>query len=285
MFTIDRDLRYVAADGPIVADMLRSANLTDLVGRRVADVVSAPNKDAILDTYSSALRGERRHLEIKRHEQFFDLDTVPIFDGEQITHALVFLYDVTARKRQLAQVQAMLHEIHHRVKNNLQMISSLLNLQARQSRNQEAQTALRDAQSRVRTIALLHESLYQSSDLGRIDMQEYVGKLLLTLQRAYGDARVRFVATVDRIFLPVDVAVPCGLIANELLTNALKHAFADESDATSNAVRVEMRQVGQSLTLSVADNGRGFSGEVDPTRDETMGLLSSGIWAASFKDR
>jgi two-component sensor histidine kinase len=118
----------------------------------------------------------------------------------------------------------------------------------------------------------LHENLYQSADLGRIDMRAYIDKLVSTLHRAYGDGRARFIAVVDRIFLPVDVAVPCGLIANELLTNALKHAFAEGSDGRSNAVRVEMRTSGDHLALSVADNGRGFPGDIDPTRDETMGL-------------
>jgi two-component sensor histidine kinase len=174
--------------------------------------------------------------------------------------------------RELATMQAMLQEIHHRVKNNLQMISSLLSLQSRQSPHEEARLAFQDAQSRVRSIALLHESLYQSDDLGRIDMQAYVNRLLDTLQHAYGQSRVRatFDVAIEGVFLPVDVAVPCGLIVNELVTNALKHAFR-VPDAASNEVRIAMRRVGESLAISVADNGVGFAG-IDPASKQTMGL-------------
>jgi two-component sensor histidine kinase len=175
---------------------------------------------------------------------------------------------------ELAQMQAMLLEIHHRVKNNLQMISSLLSLQSRQSPHEGARSAFQDAQSRVRSMALLHESLYQSTDLARIDMEEYVNKLLEMLQHAYGEAgstgRAHFQVAVEGIFLPVDLAVPCGLIVNELVTNALKHAFG-AGEPASNEVRIEMKQVGEKVTISVADNGVGFA-DVDPASKQTMGL-------------
>jgi PAS domain S-box-containing protein len=174
----------------------------------------------------------------------------------------------------LAEKTAMLQEIHHRVKNNLQMISSLLNLQARQIQDRDARAIFLDTQSRVRSIALLHESLYQSDDLGRVDMHQYVDKLVSTLWRMYGGAgpRARFMAEVDPIYLSVDVAVPCGLIVNELVTNSLKHAFVNTPDAAHNEIRIEMRRLAHELRISVADNGLGLASTVDPNTDETMGL-------------
>jgi diguanylate cyclase (GGDEF)-like protein len=106
VFMVDRDLRYVTADGPIVADMMRRAGLDGLVGRSVTDVVSTANGEVILDVYRSTLAGQHRHLEVTRGDRFYDLNLVPIFDGSVVSHALVFLYDVTDRKSELAALEA-----------------------------------------------------------------------------------------------------------------------------------------------------------------------------------
>lgn len=201
----------------------------------------------------------------------------------------------TLREREalLREKISLLQEVHHRVKNNLQMISSLLNLQARQIRDPEARAIFLESQGRVRSIALLHENLYQSEDLGRVDMQEYVDKLVATLRRSYGPtgSSAHFAISIERVYLPVDAAVPCGLIVNELVTNALKHAWGTVAPRTTTPpaslrptivdsrdgampkeVHIEMRRAGDELTLRVADNGLGFAATVDPSRDETMGL-------------
>jgi len=179
----------------------------------------------------------------------------------------------TLREREslLREKTSLLQEIHHRVKNNLQMISSLLNLQARQIKDTGTRSLFRESQGRVRSIALLHESLYQSDDVGRVDMQGYVDKLVATLTRTYRQS-ARVITEIDLVHLPADLAVPCGLIVNELVTNALKHAFPHARDLGYDEIRIEMRRVDEDLELAVSDNGSGFSGAVDPTRAETMGL-------------
>jgi two-component sensor histidine kinase len=178
------------------------------------------------------------------------------------------------REELLREKTSLLQEVHHRVKNNLQTISSLLNLKAMQIGDKETRAVFLESQGRVRSIALLHESLYQSDDLGSVDMQAYVDRLIGTLRRAYGQtgSKARFEVSMDHVYLPVDAAVPCGLIVNELVTNALKHAFVDARDATRNEIRIEMARAGDEVTLLVADNGAGFDAEIDPGRDETMGL-------------
>ena len=178
------------------------------------------------------------------------------------------------REGLLREKTSLLQEVHHRVKNNLQMISSLLNMQARQIRDETARASILESQGRVHSIALLHESLYQSADLGRIDMKDYVDKLVATLRRAHGGmgSHVRFLTEVDRIYLPVGAALPCGLIVNELVTNALKHAFPDTREVGQNDIHVEMRSVGGNLELVVGDNGAGFARAVDPGNAKTMGL-------------
>ena len=178
------------------------------------------------------------------------------------------------REALLREKTSLLQEVHHRVKNNLQMISSLLHLQARQVHDKGARAAFLETQGRVRSIALLHESLYQSDDLGRVDMREYVDKLVGTLKRTFGAgaAHPRITAGIDSVYLPVDAAVPCGLIVNELITNALKHAFVNPRAAAHNEIRIEMRRDDDDLVLQVADNGAGFAVAVDGSGDETMGL-------------
>ena len=179
-----------------------------------------------------------------------------------------------ARGAALDEKTAMLQEIHHRVKNNLQVVLSLLNLQARKIHDEGTKAVFVDAQGRIRAIALLHESLYQSSDLGRIDMQAYFAKVAATLERAYGGDRrpARITATVEGVSLPVDKAVPCGLIVNELITNALKHAFRTSRDPALNEIRVALHRQGGQMVLSVEDNGGGFPDEQDPGSDETLGV-------------
>ena len=178
------------------------------------------------------------------------------------------------REALLGEKTSLLKEVHHRVKNNLQMISSLLKIQARKIADSDARASFLDAQGRVRSIALLHDSLYQADDLGRIDVRAYTEKLVSTLQRAYGEAMgtTRFVTAVEPVYLPVDVAVPCGLILNELATNALKHGVGDVHGDARPEIRIEIRAMNDDLSLSVADSGPGFPRTVDPDNDESMGL-------------
>lgn len=185
----------------------------------------------------------------------------------------------------LQEKTSLLQEIHHRVKNNLQMISSLLNLQG-QSQQGGTRAMFLETQGRVRSIALLHEILYHSEDFGRVNMQEYVEKLLVTLKRTYDEvaSNVRFVTQVDGVHLSVDLAVPCGLILNELVTNALKHAFVDSPETGLREVRVEMKDADDYLTLTVEDNGRGFDARA-PSRDETMGLMLVRDLSAQLRGR
>jgi PAS domain S-box-containing protein len=196
--------------------------------------------------------------------------------------------DLSDRKREeddrataLADKTALLQEVHHRVKNNLQIIASLLNLQARQI-GEPGRAHLLEAQGRVRSIALLHESLYQSDDFGRVDMREYVERFVTTLRQTYRPCP-RVVTSLDAVHLPVDMAVPCGLIMNELVTNVLKHAF--EGTSPDDEVRVGVTSRDDVIRIVVSDNGRGFPAAVDPTTGATMGLSLVRDLAAQLRGR
>jgi two-component sensor histidine kinase len=148
-----------------------------------------------------------------------------------------------------------LKEIHHRVKNNLQIISSLLSLQSRHIQDPRALEVFKEGQSRVRSMALIHEKLYQSKDLARVDFSEYVRNLTAYLFRSYeiNSGRVGLKIQVEDVLLAVDAAIPCGLIINELVSNSLKHAFAG---GRSGEISITLRPEDEGwLTLIVADNG------------------------------
>jgi PAS domain S-box-containing protein len=191
----------------------------------------------------------------------------------------VFVRDITERKRAEEQLRAslrekevLLKEIHHRVKNNLQVISSLLSLQSGAVKDREALEMFKESQSRVRSMALIHEKLYQSSDLASIDLSAYVRELAATLFRSYGvrPGNVSLEVCAPGILLGIDSAVPCGLIINELVSNCLKHAFPA---GRSGEIRIELgRQDDNNLVLRVSDNGVGLPKDLDFENLKSLGL-------------
>ena len=187
-------------------------------------------------------------------------------------------FDITESKRaqeiveaSLREKEVLLKEIHHRVKNNLQITSSLLRLQAARIPVAEARQFLRESQDRIRSMALVHEMLYRSQDLARIDFGEYARSLVQQLLRSYSvDVRqLKHAIDIEHTLLGVDEAVPCGLIINELVANSLKHAFPANR---GGRIWVRMEADEHRCTLRVGDDGVGFSKELDFQQTETLGL-------------
>ena len=187
--------------------------------------------------------------------------------------------DITDRKRNEERIRAslkekevLLKEIHHRVKNNLQVISSLLNLQANQIRDRETAQVFRDSQSRVKAMSLVHERLYQSSDLARIDFAGYVEDVTRHLLRSYqsGPRGVRLKVDVDPVSFNIDTAIPCALIINELVSNSLKYAFPNGKDGE---ILIRLNQTDtEHLNLCISDNGIGFPANVSWEKTDSLGL-------------
>ncbi len=171
----------------------------------------------------------------------------------------------------LREKEVLLKEIHHRVRNNLQVISSLLFLQSKNVRDQRSLEILQDSQNRVRSMALVHERLYQSQDLARVDFAKYVRSLVNHLFRSYGvnSNVIRLKVNVGDISLGVDTAIPCGLIINELVSNSLKHAFPDGREGE---IHIELRSDDGGCTLMIGDNGVGFPKGLEFRRVGTLGL-------------
>ncbi|WP_243359131.1 sensor histidine kinase [Fundidesulfovibrio terrae] len=170
----------------------------------------------------------------------------------------------------LAEKEVLLKEVHHRVKNNLQIVSSLLSLQSLKY-DESLAAAFLDSQARVRAMALVHEKLYRSGDLSRIDFPDYLRQLSTFLLQAYRPKDKSVTSDIEcrDLCLPVDFAIPCGLIVNELFTNSLKHAFTGR---TSGVIRLRASQEGSEARLVVEDNGVGFPPDISVDAADSLGL-------------
>jgi two-component sensor histidine kinase len=176
-------------------------------------------------------------------------------------------------KASLKEKEVLLKEIHHRVKNNLQIISSLLKLQSAYIKEQQAVDMFKDSQNRIRSMALIHEKLYQSKDLSKIDFAEYIRDLTFNLLRSYksNSQIISLKTTVNDIWLNIDTAIPCGLIINELVSNSLKHAFTPTN--RENQISINLNSDGdKNFLLIISDNGCGFPQELDFRNTESLGL-------------
>ncbi|OPY26098.1 MAG: putative diguanylate cyclase [Methanocella sp. PtaU1.Bin125] len=204
-----------------------------------------------------------------------------VFSGEgtdrKAVRVLAAVQDITDRKAaeqrmldSLREKDVLLKEIHHRVKNNMQIISSLLSLQSGSLSDEKTAQALRESQDRIRSMALIHEKLYQSGDISRIDFAEYVSSLITYLRDSYMTGHnVAVDVSVTGVSLAIDTAIPCGLIINELVTNSLKHAFREGRAGT---IRVAMTGDGREYALTVSDDGPGLPPGMNLWNGPSLGL-------------
>lgn len=171
----------------------------------------------------------------------------------------------------LAEKEVLLKEVHHRVKNNLQIISSLLQLQAQNLTDPQVIAALQESQNRIHSMSLIHKKLYTSSDLGQIDVMEYVQNLATSLLVSYKTTpgAIALQTQLEPVFLNIDQAIPCGLIINELISNALKHAFPQ---GRMGAIEISLHMVNGWVELTIQDNGIGLPEEVNWENPSSLGL-------------
>ncbi len=203
---------------------------------------------------------------------------------------LVRITDVTQRKRteeqlriSLYEKELLLKEIHHRVKNNLHVIANLLDLQTEYVTDENLLDLFADSQTRIQAMALIHEQLYQAKDFGHIDFSEYIHRLMSNLSFSWGD-QMRSVQTIieaDPIQINLDTAIPCGLLINELVTNAFKHAFPG---GRAGCVKIQLsRCPDQKLSLKIQDDGIGFPSGIDWQSSASLGLKLVQILARQLK--
>lgn len=202
--------------------------------------------------------------------------TVAIIPGT--SKSLVSLQDITYSKdtekklkTTINEKDTLLREIHHRVKNNLQIISSLLSLQTKYIKDSEALDVFRESQNRVRSMAIVHEKLYQSKNISKIDFADYIHDLVNSLFYNYNiqPEKISIEIDIENIYFDVDTCIPCGLIVNELLTNCVKHAFPNDK---KGHIYIGLHYNDGNYTLNVGDDGVGFPESMDYKNTDTLGL-------------
>ena len=222
----------------------------------------------------------RYGLVTRNGERIEGLITTKLIMYEKQPAILGIITDITALvsaettiRNTLREKELLIKEIHHRVKNNMQVISSLLRLQSAGITDRRCLAVLKEAQERVRVMALVYEKLYQSQNLVRIDFSGYLRSLMLGLQSAYPVTRkIRIQFSLESVELGLDQAVPCGLIVNELVSNVYKHAFPS-SWKGNPCLRIGLkRTAGHMLELTVRDNGTGIPKRTDPRKTKSFGL-------------
>jgi PAS domain S-box-containing protein len=284
MLVVDNNGHITFFNGP--ASALTGYAPEEAIGKSYTDVLKAGNSEGGMPVdirKSEVIRGFEGRITSRDGRDVIVKGSSALLNdaGGNAIGAIILLHDITKErevderiKASLKEKEVLLKEIHHRVKNNLQIISSLLNLQSTYIKDPQALGMFKESQNRVRSMALIHEKLYQSKDISRIDFTEYIRNLAGNLIRSYGasPAKVKLVIDADQISLGVDTAIPCGLIINELVTNSLKYAF---TDGRKGEIRVSLRNEtdgkGQ-YRLIVADNGVGFPESIDLRKTTTLGL-------------
>lgn len=204
------------------------------------------------------------------------LNPIETEDGMMVLSSIV---DISDRKQKELRIQealtekdVLLGEIHHRVKNNLQVVHSLLSLQSSLINDEAVRNMLMDSQNRIQSMALIHQTLYQSNNFARVDFADFLEALIPTLVNSYSVSgkNITLAVNVDEVYLPINSAIPCGLLINELITNALKHAFTERNEGKIS-VSLSANE-NKEIQLRISDDGNGIPEHLNLDEVETLGL-------------
>jgi PAS domain S-box-containing protein len=235
------------------------------------------------DRFSRAFMGEANDFEIPlknkyEEEKWNQVFLNPVESDGEITEVSCISYDITDRKEAdknirsaLKEKEILLQEVHHRVKNNLQVISSLLNLQRSFVSDPNLVQVLDESQARIATMSYIHESLYRNTDFSSISFSEYLKRLTTNLVNTYSTqgCEVLFDTRLDEVFLTLDQAIPCGLIVNELVSNVLKYAFVGRKKGT---LYLRVQKLNNRVEIEVSDNGVGLPDDFETKKNDSLGI-------------
>ncbi|TGL95182.1 PAS domain S-box protein [Leptospira barantonii] len=265
-------------------------NFWKLYGKKIEEgnllpelILDPLERSVVIENWSRALRGEVYTTERTMRGFVQDVAILEISyssirdSSHNLIGATQIIRDITERKRgeeklkkTLEEKEVMLKEIHHRVKNNLQVVASLLGLQAEHSENEKISQILKECERRIQSMALIHKELYQSENITKIDFYDYLNTLLVSLLHSFGkEKKIEFRISSKPNFVSIETAIPLGLIVNELVTNSLKYAFPKEN---SGLISVRLRSDMNESVLEVEDNGIGMPEKFDLANSESLGL-------------
>ena len=267
------------------AEQMYGYSADEVLGKNISILAPPELKKEAFELIEKIKQGEKiqhyQTLRLKKDKTVINVSITisPVFDssGELVNFSIISR-DITQQKkaenkikRALKEKELLLREIHHRVKNNMQIVLSLLNLQSKYVETDEAAEILQEAQNRVKAMATIHEKLYQSADLSTIDFAEYIHSLIsgIFFSHKIKEGQVESIIEIEDIKLNIETAVPCGLIISELVSNSLKHAFPH---GKTGIIRVALHSKGNLFNLTVSDDGIGFPEDLDFEKANSLGL-------------
>ena len=254
----------------------------NLIGKSCYEVVHGTSCPITTCPHAMLLHDDQEHSSEVHEEKlggFFLITTTPLYDDEgKVMGSVHVARDITERKimeeqleKALEDKDILMKEIHHRVKNNLMIMASLLNMQSRYIEDEVARDIFKDSQSRAKTMALIHEKLYQSKELKKLDVQDYMESLAQDIYHVYikDPNRIQLKIDVEPHMLDINTIIPLGLILNELVSNSLKYAFPD---GRKGQLTVKFKLEDNKYKLIVSDDGIGIPEELDYENSDSLGL-------------
>jgi PAS domain S-box-containing protein len=256
----------------------KELNLYDFISKN--DIPNAKTKSKELREKGEVKNFEVNIIDAKGKHKIVELSSNAVYIEGKFKGSRDILRDITEKKitnnelvQSLKEKEVLLKEVHHRVKNNLQVISSILNLQSTYINDEKTLSILRESQNRVKSMSFIHESLYRTKDFNSIDFSEYIERLSknMVYSYQYSKNRILLKLDIDKVFLSLDISIPCGLIINELLSNALKYAFPENK---KGKILISVKEAKKArIEIKVEDNGVGFPKDIDIKKGESLGML------------
>lgn len=280
---VDPELRFILFNRSYL-EFFKELNLkTNAMDQTIFDVFTFL-PDRVRDEYHQVFEtGETLITEEETTIDGIDYITetrkIPVKTNEKVEKVITVIRDITERKRADEQLRAslqekemLLKEIHHRVNNNFQIITSMLSLQENSIKDEESLKLLREPKNRIRSMALIHERLYRSKDLASIDFAEYINIVTREIYQTYhcDPSRVTLHINAEKIMLGIERAIPCGLIVNELVSNAIKHAFPPK--IKKGEISITLKEQNNTVHLTISDNGVGIPDSIDIQKVNSVGL-------------
>ncbi len=288
IYTIDRNFKLTSFNELFAKTTTKDYGVIPFIGMDMKEsaLEKTPAKHAqnFLKLQKEALKGKSLHTEskvidIKGSIAYYLIYLDPIIlPDSKVNEVSYIAHDITDRKlaekkivESLKEKEVLLKEVHHRVKNNLQVISSILNLQRAYLKDKNSDNLFRELQNRVRSMSFIHESLYQTQDFSNLNFGEYLNNLANNIKHSYliDDDNIEIEVNADKLFLNLDYSIPCGLIVNELISNAFKYAFPE---GRKGKIDVIVKKIHNFVEIIVADDGVGIKKDLDIKNTETLGL-------------
>ncbi len=286
IWTIDRDEKLTSFNKNYNELIMSIYNTKPYVGLVLDRGVLSNDKqynELLKFHYEKAFNGMATSFEIEttdkdRKNIYLEIFLNPIYENNTVVEVSGIAHNITEKKHvqqrmelSLKEKEILLKEVHHRVKNNMQVISSILNLQSSYVSDEYALTLLKESQNRIKTMAYIHESLYQNKSFTSVNFSEYVHTLVNNIVQSYSYSteKIKLEISVDPVSLSLDSSIPAGLIINELITNCIKHAFPGTREGV---ITFNLRCKNNFVFLDLKDNGAGFAPGVDFENSHSLGL-------------